>query len=69
MSNHFHICISFAGALNHPECLTVGEGINERQATKKEIIEAIEDAKKKGYVVLPPCDNVDERGYCKGHQD
>jgi hypothetical protein len=64
-----HICISFEGAIKHPECLTVGEGEDERPATMKEIREAIAEAKAKGYVVLPPCDNVDERGYCKGHKE
>ena len=24
-------------------------------------------ARDQGYEVLPPCDNIDERGYCKGH--
>lgn len=26
------------------------------------------ESKKKGYTVLPMCNNVDERGYCQGHE-
>ena len=26
------------------------------------------EAKKKGYKVLPMCDNIDEQGRCKGHE-
>ena len=36
-------------------------------ATHKEIREAIQQAKLKGYCVLPPCDNVTETGHCAGH--
>jgi hypothetical protein len=36
-------------------------------ATTQEICAAIVDAKAKGYDVLPPCDNINEKGHCKGH--
>ena len=36
-------------------------------ATMQEICAAIVDAKAKGYVVLPPCDNVKSTGHCAGH--
>ena len=26
------------------------------------------EARAKGYRVLPVCDNIDERGYCQGHE-
>lgn len=26
------------------------------------------ESKEKGYKVLPMCDNVDEKGYCQGHE-
>lgn len=26
------------------------------------------ESKKKGYIVLPMCNNVDDRGYCQGHE-
>jgi hypothetical protein len=48
---------------DEPTYLMVGE----RFATKKEIWENIYAALAKGYTVLPPCDNVDETGHCKGH--
>ena len=47
--------------------MTVTENGKQRPATYKEVKEAVEDARKKGYTVLPPCDNVDERGHCLGH--
>ena len=37
-------------------------------ATKEAILELVLHAMKQGYKVLPPCDNVDEEGRCKGHE-
>lgn len=37
------------------------------QASRSEILQAIEDAEAKGYTVLPPCDNVTATGHCAGH--
>lgn len=37
-------------------------------ATLQEICAAIVEAKAKGYTVLPPCDNVDDTGHCRGHE-
>lgn len=31
--------------------------------------EACRKARAKGMMVFPPCDNVDERGYCAGHEE
>lgn len=39
----------------------------DRVATESEIRDAIRRARAKGYEVLPPCDNVDAKGHCKGH--
>lgn len=36
-------------------------------ATMQEICAAIVEAKAKGYTVLPPCDNVNETGHCRGY--
>lgn len=44
--------------------LTHGDGT---PATTQEICAAIVEAKAKGYDVLPPCDNINEAGHCKGH--
>ena len=35
--------------------------------TVTELRAAFREARAKGYEVLPPCDNIDERGMCKGH--
>ena len=40
--------------------------VDDRPATKAEILEVVIEAMAKGYEVLPPCDNVDEKGRCKG---
>ena len=45
-----------------------GLSVDGRPATWLEIKAAIEDAEAKGYDVLPTCDNVDERGHCRGHE-
>ena len=42
--------------------------VDDRPATWPEIRVAIEEAEAKGYDVLPTCDNVDERGHCRGHE-
>ena len=60
----FHCCITLEGALKEWKYLT----IDDRPATLKEIKAAIEDARGKGYSVLPPCDNVGETGHCIGHE-
>jgi len=64
----FHVCMNLDTLeqklmADEPTYLMVGE----RFATKKEIWENIYAALAKGYTVLPPCDNVDETGHCKGH--
>lgn len=45
------------------------EDDNGRMLTKEEVIAEIERCKKLGYKVIPTCDNVDEDGRCKGHED
>jgi hypothetical protein len=38
-----------------------------RFLTKTEVWKEIDRCKKFGYEVIPNCDNVDARGFCKGH--
>ena len=64
----YHCCITLEGALKEWEIMTVTEKGKERPATYNEVFEAVEEARSKGYTVLPPCDNVNERGHCKGHE-
>ena len=65
----YHVCQSIAGL---ERLMAKGEDIDwltidGRPATYGEIREAIEEAKSKGYEVLPPCDNVKSTGHCAGH--
>lgn len=64
----YHCCITLEGALKEWKLMTVNENGKQRPATREEVIKAVGEARKKGYTVLPPCDNVDERGHCKGHE-
>lgn len=70
MGKGTHICVSLnvvkialATGTWAQLCLMVGD----RPATEDEIAQDVVDAIAKGYEVLPPCDNVDEKGRCKGH--
>ena len=67
MAKRFHVAIALQGVLENAEYLTVVENGRQRRATEQEVFEALQDAKAKGYDVLPPCDNIDEKGHCKGH--
>jgi len=68
MSTTYHCCITLEGALNNWQFMTTTTSTGrKRHSTLKEVQEAVEEARSKGYEVLPPCDNVDERGMCKGH--
>jgi hypothetical protein len=69
MSKKYHCCINLNGAIKEWRLLTVTDNGTERPATLQEVSDAVEEAKMKGYEVLPPCDNVDDRGRCKGHED
>lgn len=68
MSKRYHVCSTFEGAIKHYKYMTVTENGTERPATLREVKKAVEEAKSKGYEVIPPCDNVDERGMCMGHE-
>jgi hypothetical protein len=39
--------------------------LTDRQ--RKEVTEAITEARARGLSAIPPCDNHDERGVCAGH--
>lgn len=43
--------------------------IDGRRPTPTELRNACAAARVEGLEVFPPCDNVDERGRCKGHED
>jgi hypothetical protein len=67
MSTTHHCCITLEGALENWKYMTTTVNGKKRRATLKEVKASVEEARSKGYTVLPPCDNVDERGRCKGH--
>lgn len=71
-STYYHVCIStnaIERALidNTYEylCLLV----DGKPATRSQLLEALNEAREKGYTALPPCDNVSESGHCAGHPD
>jgi len=70
MKKQYHVSQSIAGL---ERLIASGKSIdwllNEdgSQASIEDIRAAIVDAKAKGYVVLPPCDNVKSTGHCAGH--
>ena len=50
-------------------CLQIEDDDGEfRPANKADIFSAAMEAAAKGYDVLSPCDNVDEKGHCQGHE-
>lgn len=46
-----------------------GLKIDGREPTLAEFRAACQEARAKGYEVLPPCDNVNEKGHCMGHAE
>ena len=71
-STHYHICIStdaIERALidnTYEELYLLVDG---KPATRSQLLEALNDARDKGYTALPPCDNVGATGHCAGHPD
>jgi hypothetical protein len=61
------MCITLEGALENYEFMSTVKNGRKTKATLTDIQEAVDEARGKGYSVLPPCDNVDEQGRCKGH--
>lgn len=43
--------------------------VNGRVPTVAELRAACLDARNRGLVVFPPCNNVDHLGYCQGHPE
>lgn len=71
-----HISTSIDGLLNlsdyrlkklAPSCMVDGQSLRTAGQVKK----MLREAKAAGMVVIPAvgCDNYDEKGYCKGHDD
>lgn len=70
MGKGTHVCISLDAV---KRALATGKWrdmhlmVGDRPATEDEIAHDVVEAIDKGYEVLPPCDHVDEKGRCKGH--
>ena len=71
-STYYHCCISLEAVERalidntYEDLFLVVDG---KQATRSQLLEAFNEATKKGYTVLPPCDNVRADGRCAGHPD
>ncbi len=66
----FHVCYNLEHVKkmlweDHESLFLTVDG---RPATREEILENVKNAVAKGYTVLPPCDNINETGHCKGHR-
>ena len=69
MSTHYHVCMSVESLERHVIDNTY-HGlflINDKPATREQLIESINAARKMGYTMIPPCDNVTVTGHCAGH--
>lgn len=68
---HFHVCMDLQAlkkAVVEEKWESLYLMVDDRPATEQEIIDDIIEAMGKGYEVLPPCDNVDSKGHCLGHE-
>ena len=72
MSTHYHVCISIDALERHAIDNTYHDLFlmnDDKPATREQLIESINAARKAGYEVIPPCDNVTAAGHCAGHSD
>ena len=71
-STYYHCCMSLEAVERalidntYEDLFLVVDG---KPVTRSQLLEAFNEATKKGYTVLPPCDNVNEKGMCAGHPD
>lgn len=70
MPKQFHVSYNLEHVLktvwdDHESLFLV---IDNRPATRDEILEVAKEALNKGYKVLPSCDNVNKEGRCMGHE-
>lgn len=67
------VCITYdlkaAMLLKDKELVSYFVKSDGTKPTPTEVRREIMLAVNKGCVVLPPCDNVDELGYCQGHEE
>lgn len=66
-THHMAYDIDAAMKFTDEECVAFFERDDGTKPTPAEVRRAIMIAYSKGYAVVPTCDNVDERGVCKGH--
>ncbi len=70
MATHTHMTVSLRGGLRLSDRELRGmlkQG--DRHLTPDECRELFIKKLREGFDVLPMCDNHDERGHCKGHED
>jgi len=65
----FHMTVDIRGGLKLPNRILAGMLVRDdgTRLTAEEAREELLQAFRKGYDVLPTCDNHDEKGHCLGH--
>jgi len=70
MANYYHVAQNIEALMKcRPESWPQRFLIDGRRPTLREVQRAVVLALNKGFKVLPPCDNVDDNGMCKGHEE
>lgn len=70
MSTLYHVCMSVDSLERHVIDNTYHDLFlmcDDKPATREQLIESINTARKMGYTMIPPCDNVTATGQCAGH--
>ena len=67
----YHMTVNLAWALRHStQDLRGMLGCETGQALSRWAVRRrLREAQAKGYTVLPVCETVNERGYCRGHRE
>ena len=68
---HYHVAMSCTGILREPPEVAgsmLKDGKTGRTLKSEEVYAMAATYKARGYDVIPPCDNYDAKGFCKGHE-
>ena len=67
----YHMTADIEGAMKNDNMTLVSmfKTVDGRLMMACDIRQYLQELLNKGYEVVPPCDNHDERGYCKGHEE
>lgn len=67
----YHVAMSCDGILREPPEVAgamLEDGDTGRTLESHEVYALAVTYKARGFEVIPPCDNHDAKGYCKGHE-